>query len=110
MEISNSSLNLERVASWASRRWGRAVLLTLVSGVIYGGVIPPIPKRADCIIPSQAGQAIDLAFRFDPLIEQCHQVNLFAVDQHARGFHAQIGKQNGCQRGIEDGDKLARTF
>jgi len=59
--------------------------------VISGGEKPPISKRADCIIPPHAGQAIDLAFRFYALVEECDQVNLFAVDQHARSFHAQVG-------------------
>ena len=110
---SNSSFNLERVASWASRRWGQLhsyAPMTHLIGVIHGGVKPPISKRADCIIPLRAGQAKALAFRFHALIKQRDQINLFAVDQHARAFHAQVGEQDGSQRGIEDRDKVAGAF
>ena len=40
---SNSSFNLERVASWASRRWGQLHIYaptTYLIGVIYGGRLP----------------------------------------------------------------------
>ena len=124
---SNSSFNLERVASWASRRWGQLHIYaptTHLIGVIYGGRLPagktptygsasrktPISKRADCIIPLRAGQAKALAFRFHALIKQRNQINLFAVDQHARAFHAQVGEQDGSQRGIEHRDKVAGAF
>ena len=36
---------------------------TLASGVVYGGSRPPIPKRADCIIPSETGQANGFSLR-----------------------------------------------
>jgi len=33
--------------------------MTHVIGVICGGMKPPISRRADCIIPSHTGQAIE---------------------------------------------------
>ena len=74
---SNSGLNLERVASWSSRRWGL---------VLSWGILSSTPVSVKHLL---------LFVLLDALVEQSDYVGVVAVEQHAGALHAQVGDQDG---------------
>ena len=61
MEIRTPVLTLKGLRPGPLDDGGELVFapMTHVIGVICGGMKPPISRRADCIIPSHTGQAIE---------------------------------------------------